>query len=104
MSGMGELHLEVIENRIKSEKGVDVKTSPPLVVYRETVQKKSLEVEGKSPNKHNKFYFIVEPLSDNVYEAIRAGEIPEMRFKKGDPVLWDKFVKLGIDAKEARSG
>jgi len=102
MRGMGELHLEVIENRIKSEKGVDVKTSPPLVVYRETVQKKSLEVEGKSPNKHNKFYFIVEPLSDNVYEAIRAGEIPEMRFKKGDPVLWDKFVKLGIDAKEAR--
>ena len=36
MSGMGELHLEIIENRIKTEKGVDVKTSAPIVVYRET--------------------------------------------------------------------
>jgi len=102
MRGMGELHLEVIENRIKSEKGVDVKTSPPLVVYRETVQNKSPEVEGKSPNKHNKFYFTVEPLADNIYEALRAGEIPEMRFKKSNQEIWDAFVKLGIDAKEAR--
>ena len=37
MSGMGELHLEVIENRIKSEKGVEVQVSSPIVVYRETV-------------------------------------------------------------------
>src|SRR5271157_5620163 len=29
ISGMGELHLEIIENRIKSEKGLEVKTSPP---------------------------------------------------------------------------
>ena len=40
MSGMGELHLEIIENRIKTEKGVEVKTSEPIVVYRETVMKK----------------------------------------------------------------
>src|SRR3989338_4066372 len=34
MSGMGELHLEIIENRIKTEKGLDVKTSEPIIVYR----------------------------------------------------------------------
>ena len=63
MSGMGELHLEVIENRIKKEKGVEIITSPPIVVYRETVTKPCSEIfEGKSPNKHNKLYFKVEPL------------------------------------------
>ena len=32
MSGMGELHLEITENRIKTEKGIDVKTGSPIVV------------------------------------------------------------------------
>jgi len=102
ISGMGELHLEVIENRIVSEKGVDVKSSPPIVVYRESVLKESAEIEGKSPNKHNKFYIKVAPLEKNVYEAIKAGELPEMRIKKKDPALWKKLTELGVDAKEAR--
>ena len=103
IAGMGELHLEVIENRIRKEKGVDVKTSNPIVVYRESILKKSREIEGKSPNKHNKFYFIVEPIPDNVYEAIKSGEIQDGRIKKTDRDLWDKFVKLGYEMKEARS-
>ena len=41
MHGMGELHLEVIENRIKTEKGVEVQTSDPIDVYRETITKPS---------------------------------------------------------------
>ena len=102
LHGMGELHLEVIENRIKTEKGVDVKSSPPLVVYRETVTKVSGECEGKSPNKHNVLIFKVEPLSDEIYDAIKANELPEMRFKKKDQTIWAKFVELGMDAKEAR--
>jgi len=100
--GMGELHLEIIENRIKTEKGVDVKTSPPIVVYRETVMKKSIEVEGKSPNKHNIFYMTVEPLEDAVYEAIKAGNIDEGRIKKKDEVLWKTLNSLGISNDEAR--
>lgn len=100
LHGMGELHLEVIENRIRSEKGVEVKTSPPIVVYRETILKKSIEVEGKSPNKHNKYYFIAEPLSDEVSDAIKSGEIPEMRIKKKDLELRNKLVKLGFTTKE----
>ena len=103
LHGMGELHLEVIENRIRTEKGVDVESSPPLVVYRETIAKKSPEVEGKTPNKHNTFMFTVEPLPTNIYQAIKSGEIPSIRFKKKDQVLWDKFIELGMDAKEARS-
>ncbi|MBW3003777.1 elongation factor EF-2 [Candidatus Woesearchaeota archaeon] len=101
MHGMGELHLEVIENRIKSEKGIEVSTSPPIVVYRETVMKPSVEVEGKSPNKHNKFYFKVEPLSAEIAKAIKAGHIPEMRVKKKDTALRDKFIEYGFDPKVA---
>ncbi len=102
MHGMGELHLEVIENRIKTEKGVEVKTSPPIVVYREAITKASSEVEGKSPNKHNKFYFKVEPLSNELMEAMRKKELPEMRIKKKDKALWEKLQELGMDAKTAR--
>jgi elongation factor 2 len=102
ISGMGELHLEIIENRIKNEKGLEVKTSPPIVVYRETATKTGNEEEGKSPNKHNKFYITVEPLEDNIYEAIKSGELPEGRVKKKDPVVVGKLVELGLDTKSAQ--
>lgn len=102
MSGMGELHLEIIANRIKTEKNVDIKTSQPIVVYRETVQKQSKECQGKSPNKHNIFFMIVEPLEDSVYEAIKQGELQEGRFKKKNEILWKKLSELGISNEEAR--
>ncbi len=102
MHGMGELHLEIIENRIKSEKGVEVKTSNPIVVYRETISKKSPQCEGKTPNKHNKLFFIVEPLEPEIGKAIKEGEIPEMRIKKKDDVIVKAFVERGYDTKVAQ--
>ncbi|MBI2667696.1 elongation factor EF-2 [Candidatus Woesearchaeota archaeon] len=102
MSGMGELHLEIIENRIKREKGLDVVTSAPIVVYRETIQKKSEEFEGKSPNKHNKLYFYVEPLEENVYQLIKSGEIPEMRLKKKEQEIYEKLANIGWTIKDAQ--
>jgi elongation factor 2 len=103
ISGMGELHLEIIENRIKTEKNVDIKTSPPLVVYRESIQKPcSKEYEGRSPNKHNVFYIRVEPLEDSVYQAIKNGEIQPQRLKKKNEELWKKLNTLGISNEEAR--
>ncbi|MFH1182368.1 MAG: elongation factor EF-2, partial [Candidatus Woesearchaeota archaeon] len=102
MSGMGELHLEVIENRIKSEKGVDVRTSEPIVVYRETVTKKSPEAEGKSPNKHNKFYISVEPLEEPIYQLMKSGQIPDMKIRKKEMEIWEKLEAAGMDSKIAR--
>ena len=101
ISGMGELHLEIIENRIITEKNVEVKTSPPIVVYRESVTKKSPEVEGKTPNKHNKFYFIVEPLTPEVYKIIKEGMVPEGRIKKKNLEIRQAFMSAGMDSKEA---
>jgi elongation factor 2 len=103
LHGMGELHLEIIENRIITEKGVQIKTSPPIVVYRETVSKASAEVEGKSPNKHNKLYFKVEPLEPHISELIRKGDISEGRIKKKDLVLRDTLVDAGYDSDTALS-
>lgn len=102
MHGMGELHLEIIENRIKTEKGVNIKTSHPIIVYRETITKKSSEVEGKSPNKHNKFYVIVEPLEEAISQAIKNRELPEMRIKKKLKDVWAKLEECGMPSKVAR--
>ncbi|MEM4605487.1 MAG: elongation factor EF-2 [Candidatus Pacearchaeota archaeon] len=102
ISGMGELHLEIIEGRIKDEKGVQVKTSNPIIVYRETVMKQSPAVEGRSPNKHNTFYLQVEPLEQNVVESIEKGEIPEGRIKKNDDKIRSILYSLGIPNEEAR--
>lgn len=44
--GMGELHLEIMIERLYREFGVEVKTSPPQVAYRETIKRK-VEVEGR---------------------------------------------------------
>lgn len=101
MSGMGELHLEIIENRIKTEKNLEVKTSPPIVVYREAVMKESPIAEGKSPNKHNKVYFKVEPLDDATYDLIKRGEISAGRIKKKDLTMRDKLVAAGWESKTA---
>lgn len=102
MSGMGELHLEIIENRIKTEKNVDVKTSSPIVVYRETVAKASRTANGRSPNKHNDFFIKVEPLQAEVSGAIKNGEISEMRIKKKDENLIKKLRELGVENEEIR--
>jgi|TARA_B100001971_G_scaffold210828_1_gene237118 elongation factor 2 len=101
MHGMGELHLEVIENRIKTEKGVEITSSPPIVVYRETITKPSQEIAGKTPNKHNLFFFKAEPLEDSISEAIKKGEVREGRIKKKDLELRDKLVECGMDSKTA---
>ncbi|MCA9496525.1 MAG: elongation factor EF-2 [Nanoarchaeota archaeon] len=101
IAGMGELHLEVVTNRIKDEKGMEIVVSPPIVVYRESVTKLSEEVEGKSPNKHNKFYMTLEPLEEKFAEAISNGDVHEGRIKKKDRALWDSFTEHGLSKDES---
>jgi elongation factor 2 len=99
ISGMGELHLEIITYRI-DEKGVEIETSEPIVVYRETIAGKAGPVEGKSPNKHNKFYIEIEPLEDSVFKAIQEGDIKEGRVKGKE--LASKFTELGLTKDESK--
>jgi len=97
MSGMGELHLEITEYRIKNDYGVDIVCSEPIVVYRETVGKASPQkFEGKSPNKHNRFYITVEPLPENIVKAIYNNEIPS-NVKKYKKEVVKILQDLGMD-------
>jgi elongation factor G len=47
ISGMGELHLEIIVDRLKREFGVEANIGRPQVAYRETIRKRAEKVEGK---------------------------------------------------------
>ena len=103
ISGMGELHLEIVENRIVTEKGLEIKTSPPIVVYRETVIKESEAMEGRSPNKHNSFFIRVEPLEDSVYQAFQRGDLPEGRIKKKNEEITKVLLQCGVSNDEIRN-
>jgi elongation factor 2 len=81
VSGMGEVHLEIVEYKLK-EAGLEVKKSEPIVVYRESITSKAGPVEGKSPNKHNRFEISVEPLEPEVIKAIEEGKISEKQDRK----------------------
>ncbi|WP_342304548.1 elongation factor EF-2 [Methanolobus sp. ZRKC5] len=99
MAGMGELHLEVIAHRIERDKGVEITTTPPLVVYRETIRGSAGPVEGKSPNRHNRFYVTVEPLAQEVRDLIKAGEI-SMRMPEVE--RREKLMAAGMTKDEAK--
>src|SRR5450432_1736339 len=47
ISGMGELHLEIIVDRMKREFGVEANVGKPQVAYRETIRKAVSDIEGK---------------------------------------------------------
>jgi len=102
MSGMGELHLEITEYRIRNDHKLEIICSEPIVVYRESVSKKSpMKFEGKSPNKHNRFYIEVQPLPDNIVKALHDNEIPQNAKKFKNEVM-KKLQELGMEKEEAK--
>ena len=103
VSGLGELHLDAKVERKLKEQGLEIETSPPIVVYRETIGGKSPEIEAKSPNKHNKFYMIIEPLNEKIMEAMSKGEIPSgVDFKKKQTEIMKKLIDLGMGSQEVK--
>lgn len=101
ISGMGELHLEIIEYKITKEKGVNIVTTPPIVVYRETILGGAGPIEGKSPNKHTKLKFVIEPLEKGVYDAMVEGKIPDGRPK--GKALVETLVEAGMERDSAKA-
>src|ERR671938_138204 len=99
MAGMGVLHLEIASSLLQ-EAGLNIITSQPLINYRETIRTKAGPVMSKSPNKHNKIFMRVEPLTDDIIEMIRNGHIKEdMDKKEMAKILRGK----GWNADEAKS-
>ena len=100
ISGMGELHLEIVTTRIKNDKKLDIVISEPIVVYRESVLGTAGPVEGKSPNKHNRFYIEVEPLDEGIINALNNNDLKEGRIKSKE--MAKEFIEFGMDKEEAR--
>ena len=100
VSGMGELHLEIITHRIQIDEDVPIIASPPIVVFRETVEGTAGPVEGKSPNRHNKFYITVEPLGAEVVDKIQT---EGLMVGKDKVLLRDQLMEAGMDKQEAKS-
>ena len=100
VSGMGELHLEIIETKLKDEFHVPIISSEPIVVYQETIEKKAGPIEGKSPNKHSKFYVLVEPLPAAFTAAMDEGTIKEGK-PKGQSAI-ENMIKAGLDRPTAK--
>ena len=85
ISGMGELHLEIIVDRMKREFGVDASVGKPQVAYREAI-KKPVEIEGKfikqsgGRGQYGHVWLKMEPQpAGKGYEfvdAIKGGSVP----------------------------
>jgi elongation factor 2 len=105
LAGMGELHLEITVFRLEEEQNIKVKVSPPIVVYRESVEgnNKGRSFEGKSPNRHNRFMIECEPLSPEVVAALREGHFGNGTVRSGDAKeVGNKFGELGMDKDKMR--
>ena len=105
LAGMGELHLEITVYRLEEEQNIKVKVSPPIVVYRESVEgnNRGRSFEGKSPNRHNRFMMECEPLSAEVVAALREGHFGNGTVRSGDAKeVGNKFGELGMDKDKMR--
>ena len=100
LAGMGELHLEITVYRLEEEQNIKVNVSEPIVVYRESISSdnKGNAFEGKSPNRHNRFYIEVEPLPLDVIQALREGLLGDgpVRLKDAKET-GNKFAEFGMD-------
>ena len=100
LAGMGELHLEITVYRLEEEQGIKVSVSEPIVVYRESISSdnKGRAFEGKSPNRHNRFYIETEPLPDDVTDALREGVFGDGAVRNKDAKeIGDKFAEFGMN-------
>jgi elongation factor G len=86
IAGMGELHLEIIVDRMRREFGVEANVGKPQVAYRETIRKTIDEAEGKfvrqsgGKGQYGHVVFRIEPNEAGkgfeFVDAIKGGVVP----------------------------
>lgn len=114
ISGMGELHLEILVDRMKREFGLKIKTGQPQVAYKETI-KKSIESEGKyirqsgGRGQYGHVWLRLEPLERGkgfeFVDMIKGGVIPKEfipAVEKGVKEASEKGVLAGYPITDIR--
>jgi len=105
IAGMGELHLEILVDRMKREFGVEANIGKPQVAYRETIRK-TVEQEGKfvrqtgGRGKFGHVYLRLEPLdteiADYQYDVeVVGGTVPKEFFGAVDKGIQER-MKNGV--------
>ena len=130
ISGMGELHLEIIIDRLKREHGVEANTGAPQVAYRETIRG-TAEAQGKhvkqsggrgqygdvwvkfEPNEPYPVVDVKATLYDGSYHDVDSSELAfklagslatRAGIQKANPVLLEPIMKLEVTTPEEFMG
>ena len=114
ISGMGELHLEVLVDRLKREFKVDAGVGRPQVAYRETVRGEAHKVEGKfirqtgGSGQYGVVYIDLEPAPGEGFDfvnRIKGGSVPSEfipAVEKGIEEALETGVKAGYPMVDVR--
>jgi elongation factor G len=115
ISGMGELHLEVIVDRLKREFNVEAGVGRPQVAYRETVRSEARHVEGKfirqtgGSGQYGVVYIDLERAPGEGFDfvnKIRGGSVPSEfipAVEKGIEEALESGVKAGYPMVDVRA-
>jgi elongation factor G len=114
ISGMGELHLEVLVDRMKREFGVEANVGRPQVSYRETIRGTAEKIEGKfvrqsgGSGQYGVVYINMEPAPGEGFDfinKIKGGNIPSEfipAVEKGVEEALENGVKAGYPMVDVR--
>ena len=114
ISGMGELHLEVLVDRMRREFKVEAGVGRPQVAYRETVRGEATKIEGKfirqtgGSGQYGVVYINMEPAPGEGFEfvnKIRGGSVPSEfipAVEKGVEEALETGVKAGYPMVDVR--
>jgi elongation factor G len=115
ISGMGELHLEVIVDRLRREFNVEAAVGRPQVAYRETVRGEARKVEGKlirqtgGAGQYGVVYIDLEPAPGEGFDfvnKIKGGSVPSEfipAVEKGIEEALESGVKAGYPMVDVRA-
>jgi elongation factor G len=115
ISGMGELHLEVIVDRLKREFKVEAAVGRPQVAYRETIRNSVQKVEGKfirqtgGSGQYGVVYIDLEPAPGEGFDfinQIKGGAVPSEfipAVEKGIEEALESGVKAGYPMVDVRA-
>jgi elongation factor G len=115
ISGMGELHLEVIVDRLRREFRVEAAVGRPQVAYRETVRSEARKVEGKfirqtgGSGQYGVVYIDLEPAPGEGFDfinKIKGGSVPSEfipAVEKGIEEALESGVKAGYPMVDVRA-